>query len=1086
MSDREDLTLHANLDDNISAPAQAVKKSLDDVGDKAAKSARQLDLFDHEVKKTGNDAAKAAVQLELFSAAEAKAGDEAAKAARQLRASNDERHRSAKVAQDAANMQRHMAMEAQKTESILNKLHNTTTNLDNAMKKSTGQGGGLFGMMHFGIRFGAIFSFIKFGVIADGITAIGSSIMALGGAALGGISAMAPMVGVLGALPALGMAAMSSMKLLTATMKALKPELAAYGESVTKPGVAILKPQISGLLKSSKPLVTNLMTQTAQGMKSPLQDMNSYAQSSRFQSQFRDISASNKTNVGNLGSSGVSGIKALVDVMHAAIPMTEMLSSKFRAFMQGIASWTSENGSRLSEFFDSAGRIFMNTLHTLSAYSKGVFEIAKLSVGLGSSMGTALQRGGNNFLAWTKSGVGQNKIAKFFEDIKPPLHEFWLLLKAVSTSLFGLSTSGKGMEALANTFSTLRTSLVPVLDKIMNSAQGNMIPKLAETLGSLADIFYNLNMAGVLGGLMRALGIVSAIIAALPGPLKTVLGYLATAAALVKIIGFSLGGWAGYIGLAIKKLVVYIATALAARFLTPGSDGAVPGKFMRSGKAAGGTAAGETAGAEGSLVALPAFTTIAGVSAIAGLAVAVAGLTAVAIYGNRNKAARDYTGAQIATGRTGGLSSLGNTSGAGSGPTDRSTGLSRAFGIADPKSKSGFYAKQDNQLQGAMGGINSSNVGSISSGFVKATASFGKTGEEWKQFTDGLVKTKAALAKVGYQINATTHAIEDAPGPLKTYAGALKTVDRHWGTMAASGKKGAAEAKTHFAGLASYAKMAGIPIAGLAARFPGLTSSLQKSGYTIDAATGKIVKLDQAAKKKRDPIKYQMHLLDHATAEMRRVDQRISALARKRRYLILHGKDETSPEVRKIDAKIAGAKASKKKIGGDIKSALDALNTFTKRVENAAAAKAKIGADDQSARDTVKAFVDYTNAQTATVKVSSTKARWMGGPVEGGTEYTVGELGQEIFRDMSGREQIIGRFGQEQRTFATSGYVIPNHALATRQTTNTSSQVTNSPTVNIGSINAQNPQEIVQTVKMGIIAAEREKNERSMRPNGGR
>lgn len=56
--------------------------------------------------------------------------------------------------------------------------------------------------------------------------------------------------------------------------------------------------------------------------------------------------------------------------------------------------------------------------------------------------------------------------------------------------------------------------------------------------------------------------------------------------------------------------------------------------------------------------------------------------------------------------------------------------------------------------------------------------------------------------------------------------------------------------------------------------------------------------------------------------------------------------------------------------------------------------------------------------------------RFAGGPVWPGAKFTVGELGKEMFIPDSGRPQMVGVGGQEDRTFATSGMIVPNHLLA--------------------------------------------------------
>lgn len=55
--------------------------------------------------------------------------------------------------------------------------------------------------------------------------------------------------------------------------------------------------------------------------------------------------------------------------------------------------------------------------------------------------------------------------------------------------------------------------------------------------------------------------------------------------------------------------------------------------------------------------------------------------------------------------------------------------------------------------------------------------------------------------------------------------------------------------------------------------------------------------------------------------------------------------------------------------------------------------------------------------------------RAFGGPVEAGVTYTVGEIGPELFVPNVGSPQMIGLHGMEERSFPTSGMVIPSYML---------------------------------------------------------
>lgn len=141
-----------------------------------------------------------------------------------------------------------------------------------------------------------------------------------------------------------------------------------------------------------------------------------------------------------------------------------------------------------------------------------------------------------------------------------------------------------------------------------------------------------------------------------------------------------------------------------------------------------------------------------------------------------------------------------------------------------------------------------------------------------------------------------------------------------------------------------------------------------------------------------------------------------------------------------------------------------------------------------------------TMPTSKTITVTYIPGRAMGGPVEARSTYMVGEIGPEMFVSNTGSTKMIGMNGPEIRSFPSSGYVIPNHALVKEGMTAEEMQqlssavagrtakpslsgeyqaATQQAVVNIGTINAQSDIDIVRAVKKGIAEAERNRKERS-------
>ena len=141
-----------------------------------------------------------------------------------------------------------------------------------------------------------------------------------------------------------------------------------------------------------------------------------------------------------------------------------------------------------------------------------------------------------------------------------------------------------------------------------------------------------------------------------------------------------------------------------------------------------------------------------------------------------------------------------------------------------------------------------------------------------------------------------------------------------------------------------------------------------------------------------------------------------------------------------------------------------------------------------------------TMPTSKTITVTYIPGRAMGGPVEARSTYMVGEIGPEMFVSSTGSTKMIGMNGPEIRSFPSSGYVIPNHALVKEGMTPEQMQelssavagrtakpslsgeyqpATQQAVVNIGTINARSDIDIVRAVKKGIAEAERNRKERS-------
>lgn len=1032
------IDIEVNVKDDASAKAAVIAHEIDNIGDKAAKAAAKLAALDAALKATGNETVTANVKVKESRSEMDRFGDAAMRA-------------------------------------------------DNKIKKSIGgKNSGLFGMINFGFRFKALFSFFKWGVIADGITAIGSSIAALGGAAVAGVSAMTPLLGVVGAAPGLIGALGQSMAVLKMGFKGLsevtKPLFDKLNADINKVIGPSLQKLATGML-SANGAIRNGLLATARQIKPAIKDLDQYLNKGAGKGQLGSFMQNNAQIAGKLSTLAVPGMKALFAVIKAATPMTNMLVDKFTAFGTKLADLTTKSGPAMTSFFNNAGRIFMNTTHVLGDFAKGLYTIGKLSVGLGGSMGNGIMKIASDFRAWTESAAGQNRIKQFFEDIRPPLQAAWKLLVAVGQAFGRISVSGKGMEALTKTFDSLRGTLVPTLEKILTAAQGEMIPKLAEALGNIVDIMNNLKMAEILGGFTRALAVISSVVAVLPGPVKDLLGILVTTAALVKIIGFGIGGWTKGIGAAIASMVKYIGQLILAKALSAGqgmsggkSAAKGVGKFLPA--AAGGAAtAAEGAAGTGAFSSImgivsSGLSVLGGGSAAAGAAVvglATAAGAAVAGLGYLNQKYQEN--ATVISNINTPPSVVENAKSANK--------IGAGTGGYETKVQTEYQSMAAHELKNA-------DIAKKAQENYKLGMSWDDAAKSAENYYNSVSKIEKAQvgASLGQQVGFVTR-----------FGNALSNTDKRWTAMLRT-SKGQKQVGQQFQGLASYAKMSGSSVQQLATKFPGLTAALARNGKTIDQTTGKIVKLDGKAKAKRNPIKYQTQLLDKATRQMNTVDKKMKTLTKQRNQLIIKGKDAASPEVAKIDKKIQGLSKKKATIGAKIESALAQIEKLTAAVVKPEVKPVNIGGDWASQI----AEINRLASEPVTKPVKIDEQRFAGGPVWAGLTSWVGELGPEMLVRPGMAPEMVGTNGPAKMDFHSSGTIIPNHMLPEMATAGNVRQASVAPIpstphtgsggastgIHIDKIVATENVDISRALVMAQRQMERDQRERAIRPASGR
>lgn len=537
----ENITIGVDLNDNFSARARVVVKSIDDIGDKSASSKPKVDGLGSSIDDLGDNATQAAGSVSLAERRVKALGNESVKSA-------------AKVG-------------------ILAKMLDRLSMAGGVGGRGGGSmpGGFFGGIFNGGRKLRVFLMFTLIPVIGDAVGALatlGGAAAALGAAGVGGL---APLVGVLIAIPgylgaiiqgfgavALGFAGMGEVmktmmdpaataEELDKAIKSLAPnarKLAKEIVSLKKPLTAMRKevqnelaPGFTNLVKTFRgyiPLLRESLVGTAGVVSRLASSFASFLGQTQTQRQIGKILQDNAGYMDEFGSAAISGLEIILDLLVAAGPMLTRMAQDIAKFMDMVAEATSRNGQNIEDFFNKSYEVAKKVTKFITDLTVGLYQIFRQGADLGGEIGDSFLDMAAKFREYTESARGQQEITGWFQQMKPVIYEVGYLLRDIGKVLAGLSMDG----TLVGTLQVLRLELLPSLERFLQATSGKFIPLLAQMLSAIANIIVELDFFPVLlKGLADILTIISDIVKALPAPVKEMLGYLIAIVALMKVSG---------------------------------------------------------------------------------------------------------------------------------------------------------------------------------------------------------------------------------------------------------------------------------------------------------------------------------------------------------------------------------------------------------------------------------------------------------------------------------------------------------------------------------------------------------------------
>ncbi|MFE3139620.1 hypothetical protein [Streptomyces scopuliridis] len=425
---------------------------------------------------------------------------------------------------------------------------------------------------------GALLSLAQPAVVA--LTQYGAGLTAL-------VSAAAPAVGVLGAIPGLivaaGTAAIGTKVAFGGFGEALKQSFkaqqqAASGAKQTKAQQDALAQSLEGLSVSARksvttvtglsgawrdmrravqerffsqvadeikplsgavlPLLQDSLGDTAGQMGKLAKRGAQFMQTGPFRRDFEKIASTNSTAIGHM-TDGLANLgHATLDFLVASGPFVERVSGGIERFTQ----WTRasiqagrETGS-LARFLDHAGDKAKQFGRSTWDLVKGLGGVGRAAQETGNALFDGFEGTMTRFNRWANSAKGQASMKQVFSDAAPTFHE---LNRLVGDFFRGLGRAAKD-NGVTGLIRQIRTELMPALGSFFTAIGQSIGPALISLVSNLATAIGNLSAAGSgLGVLLVTfnglLHVFNSLMGVIPGANTALAMFLGTMLAL-KII----------------------------------------------------------------------------------------------------------------------------------------------------------------------------------------------------------------------------------------------------------------------------------------------------------------------------------------------------------------------------------------------------------------------------------------------------------------------------------------------------------------------------------------------------------------------
>jgi phage-related protein len=369
--------------------------------------------------------------------------------------------------------------------------------------------------------FANVAGLIKWPAIHAGAGLAAQGVGAVGAAAVGTVSALAPLSGALAAYPALGAAVAQGLGVAKLGLSGLSEAISGDEKALAKLGPAG-REFVESFNASVKPLKQTL-TELAQGellpgitrgIKAAFSPDNVGAvkaivgdtakalgglaaqlgQELGDPQWARDLEVVGKNNVrwmNELGGVLIHDVlPAVRDLVVAAQPFVDWLvkSAAGMASFVGHAISAGRETGALAGFLDKTRETMSLLGGILGGLGRTFLEVGKAAYPLGHSILVALNEQAGKLAEWAQSEGGRETLRHYFAAAKPLVFEVGRLLGAVVGGVLKLTEPVKGNAGLVGFLARIRTEVLPLFETAVSGSMSQLGPALEDLVIAVAKL----------------------------------------------------------------------------------------------------------------------------------------------------------------------------------------------------------------------------------------------------------------------------------------------------------------------------------------------------------------------------------------------------------------------------------------------------------------------------------------------------------------------------------------------------------------------------------------------------------------------